>query len=67
MPMVIHELTIAVSVVIGSAAGGYLVRYGGLFWPYWCGSGLIVLGLFAQTSIWITGLRKPSQWVSRKE
>lgn len=58
MPMVIHELTIAVSMVIGSAAGGYLVKYGGLFWPYWFGSGLIVLGLFFQTSIWITGLKK---------
>jgi MFS family permease len=60
MPMVIHELTIAMSMIIGSAASGYLVRYGGLFWPYWFGSGLVVLGLFFQTSIWITGLKKTS-------
>lgn len=60
MPMVIHELTIAVSMVVGSAAGGYLVRYGGLFWPYRFGSGLIVLGLFVQSGIWLVRVRKPS-------
>ena len=59
-PMVIHEMTIALSMVINSAAGGYLVKYGGLLWPYRFGTGLIVLGLFVQIGIWMTCMRKRS-------
>ena len=58
IPMVIHEIIIALSMVAGSSAGGYLVQYGGLFWPYRFGAGLIVFGLLAQTSIWLAWQKK---------
>lgn len=60
VPMVIHEIIIALSMVAGSSAGGYLVQYGGLFWPYWFGAGLIVFGLLTQTGIWLAWQKKTS-------
>jgi len=58
MPMVIHEIIIASSMVVGSTAGGYLVKYGGPFWPYRFAVGLIVFGLVVQTGIWLKWPRK---------
>ncbi len=60
VPMVIHEIIIALSVVFGSTAGGYLVKYGGLFWPYRFAAGLIVIGLIVQTGIRL-GWREKTQ------
>ncbi len=56
-PMVLHELTIAASAVVGSVAGGFLCGYGGPYWPYWFCIGLFVAGLLVQ-GICIIGMRR---------
>ncbi len=49
--MIIHELTIAIATVIGSATGGYVSSYGGAYWPYWVclwlalASGVVQMGI----------------------
>ncbi|MHC4430294.1 MAG: MFS transporter [Planctomycetota bacterium] len=55
--MAIHEVTISLGVIVGSASGGYLAgRYGGCE-PYWFAVIALGLGLVAQAAIWIV-LRK---------
>lgn len=49
--MVVHELTIAIATVIGSALGGYLSRFGGAYWPYWLCLGLACASMLVQVGI----------------
>ena len=50
--MVTHELTIAISTVIGAGAGGYVSHFGGASWPYWLCLWLACLSAVTQTGIW---------------
>jgi predicted MFS family arabinose efflux permease len=51
--MAIHEVTLSLGVIVGSASGGYLAgRYGG-YEPYWFAVIALALGLAAQAAIWI--------------
>jgi MFS family permease len=50
--MVVHELTIAISTVIGSALGGYVSHFGGVYWPYWLCLWLACVSVLAQAGIW---------------
>ena len=55
--MAIHEVTISLGVVVGSASGGYLAGHYGVYQPYWFAGIALALGLAAQAAIWII-LRK---------
>lgn len=50
--MVLHELTIAISTVIGSAVGGYVSHFGGVYWPYWLCLWLACVSALAQAGMW---------------
>ena len=55
--MAIHEVTISLGVVVGSASGGYLAGHYGVYQPYWFAVIVLALGLAAQAAIWMI-LRK---------
>jgi MFS family permease len=55
--MAIHEVTISLGVIVGSASGGYLAGHYGVYEPYWFALVVLALGLAAQAAIWII-LRK---------
>jgi MFS family permease len=58
--MAIHEATISLGVIIGSATGGYLAANLGAYQPYWFAIAALALGLLAQIAVWATLGRKPN-------
>jgi len=59
--MAIHEATISLGVIIGSATGGYLAANSGAYQPYWFAIAALALGLLAQIAVWAALRRKPSR------
>jgi predicted MFS family arabinose efflux permease len=51
--MSIHEFTLSLGVIVGSATGGYLSGNFGVYWPYWFAVVVLALGLIAQVILLI--------------
>ncbi|HEX41830.1 MAG TPA: MFS transporter [Phycisphaerales bacterium] len=54
-PMIVHEATLSLGVVVGAGVGGYVSGRFGVYWPYGFAIAVLAIGLATQFILWLLG------------